>query len=105
MWDVRTNGQRREETIIWLEFPYGFERFPETKSVQSDEKRHGDMVLELLNEKEKGKGQIMKKLIAALLLISIGCWIGIHRRVIKAWLTGSEMPAMPANHPKVFCCK
>ena len=63
------------------------------------------MVLELLNEKEKGKGQIMKKLIAALLLISIGCWIGIHRRVIKAWLTGSEMPAMPANHPKVFCCK
>ena len=23
LWDVRTNGQRREETIVWLEFPYG----------------------------------------------------------------------------------
>ena len=37
------------------------ERFPETKSVQSDEKRHGDMVLALVNEKEKGKGQNHEK--------------------------------------------
>ena len=43
----------------------------------------------------------MKKLIYALLLLSIGFFIGIHRNVIKAWITGSEMPEAPANHPKV----
>lgn len=40
----------------------------------------------------------MKKLIKVLLLISLGCWIGIHRNVIKALLTGAEMPEAPASH-------
>ena len=40
----------------------------------------------------------MKKLIKVLLLIAPGYWIGIHRNVIKAWLTGSEMPEAPASH-------
>ena len=40
----------------------------------------------------------MKKLIKVLLLLSLGCWIGIHRNVIKAWLTGAEMPEAPASH-------
>ena len=40
----------------------------------------------------------MKKLIYAMVLISLGFWIGIHRRVIKAWMIGSEMPEAPASH-------
>ncbi len=40
----------------------------------------------------------MKKLIYALILFCLGCWAGIHRNVIKAWLTGSEMPKAPASH-------
>lgn len=71
------------------------EKYPEVKSVQADEKRHGDIVLELLEER---KEHWMKKLIKALLLISLGCWIGIHRNVIKAWITGTEMPEAPESH-------
>ena len=52
-------------------------------------------VMELLKRKEEWK---MKKLIKALLLIALGCWIGIHRNVIKAWLTGAKMPEAPASH-------
>lgn len=44
----------------------------------------------------------MKKLICALFLISLGCFIGIHRRLIIAALTGAELPGMPADHPNVF---
>ena len=40
----------------------------------------------------------MNLLIYAMILIFLGCWIGIHRRVIKAWMTGSEMPEAPASH-------
>ena len=40
----------------------------------------------------------MKKFLAAVVLIALGCWIGIHRNVILAWLTGSEMPEAPASH-------
>ena len=49
----------------------------------------------LQERKEESK---MKKLIKVLLLISFGCWIGIHRNVIKAFLTGSEMPTALASH-------
>ena len=73
------------------------ERFPEVASVQADEKRHGDIVMGLLEKESK-----VKKLIYALLVISLGCFIGIHRRVIKAWLTESEMPEAPEWHSK-FC--
>ena len=73
------------------------DRFPEVAGVQADEKRHGDTVMGLLEKESK-----VKKLIYALLLISLGCFIGIHRRVIKAWLTGSEMPEAPEWHTQ-FC--
>ena len=49
----------------------------------------------LLERKEESK---MKKLVKALFLNSLGCWIGIHRNVIKAWITGSEIPEAPASH-------
>ena len=41
---------------------------------------------------------MMKKLIKIMFLISLGCWIGIHRNVIKAWITGSDMPEAPVSH-------
>ena len=73
------------------------DRFPEVAGVQADEKRHGDTVMGLLEKESK-----VKKLIYALLLISLGCFIGIHRRVIKAWVTGSKMSEAPEWHTQ-FC--
>ena len=72
-------------------------RFPEVAGVQADEKRHGDTVMGLLEKESK-----VKKLIYALLLILLGCFIGIHRRVIKAWVTGSKMSEAPEWHTQ-FC--
>lgn len=73
------------------------ERFPGVKSVMADEKRHGDAVMGLLGKEE---GSSMKKVFYAVFLVSIGCWIGIHRNVIKSWITGSDMPQMPEWHKK-----
>ena len=39
-----------------------------------------------------------KKLIRSLILMSIGCMIGIHRKAIMAYITGSEMPKAPVWH-------
>jgi len=57
------------------------------------EYRHKDLDME--KELEE---LMMKKLITVLFLISLGCWIGIHRNVIKAWITGSDMPEAPVSH-------
>ena len=49
----------------------------------------------------------MKKAIKTIIIIALiltVAWAIIHRRVIKAWLTGSEMPKAPDWHPK-FCSK
>ena len=36
--------------------------------------------------------------------VCCGLWLIIHRRVIAACLTGSEMPEAPAWHKKCFAC-
>lgn len=42
------------------------------------------------------------KIIVIIELILTGVFLIIHRRVIKAWITGSEMPKPPKWHPN-FC--
>ena len=34
------------------------------------------------------------------IIFSIGVMVGIHRRVILAWIKGEELPEMPEGH----CC-
>ncbi len=36
--------------------------------------------------------------------VCCGLWLIVHRRVIAACLTGSEMPEAPAWHQKCFAC-
>jgi len=42
------------------------------------------------------------KIIVVVELVLTGVFLIVHRRVIKAWITGSEMPAVPKWHPN-FC--
>ena len=39
------------------------------------------------------------------LAVCCGAWLIIHRRVVAAWLTGSEMPEAPEWHKKFCPCK
>ncbi len=40
------------------------------------------------------------------MVILLGVWAFIHRRVIAAWWTGSPMPEPPEWHKKLFpCCR
>ena len=36
--------------------------------------------------------------------VMCGVFMIIHRRVIAACLTGTQMPEMPEWHKKLFCC-
>ena len=57
-------------------------------------------------KKEKKKKPVccfLRGVIRTSLILLAGIWIGIHRRVIKSWLTGSRMPRMPKDHPHIPC--
>ena len=48
------------------------------------------------NKKKRGKGFF--RLILILLIFSLGVFVGIHRRVILAWIKGEDGPEPPEGH-------
>ena len=57
-------------------------------------------------EKRQGRKKVRKVALyctVAAGLVCTGFMIGVHRKVIKAYLTGGPMPELPEGHPR-FCC-
>ena len=63
-------------------------------------------VIEALSSRKKNRRQRRRRKILFSMAVGgafcTGFMVGIHRKVIKAYLTGSEMPELPAGHPR-FC--
>ena len=49
-------------------------------------------------KRQKLARKICRKIFFACFLFSLGICVGIHRRVIKALITGGELPEMPEGH-------
>ena len=53
--------------------------------------------------KRRARRRVIGTVCLALFCLTLGIFIGIHRRVIAALLTGEPMPATPEGHPDL--CK
>ena len=57
--------------------------------------------MRMANEKKTKKRSTWPvRFIIVLIIFSIGVMVGIHRRVILAWIKGEALPEMPEGH----CC-
>ena len=49
--------------------------------------------------KRRARRRAVKIVCGILFAFAAGVFVGIHHRVIRAWLRGEPLPELPENHP------
>ena len=56
-------------------------------------------------QKENKKCKCRGRFLMLIIIFLAGIWVGIHRKVLLAWLKGEEIPTPPDNHCWHTFCK
>ena len=74
------------------------------RAVRKAELKAGKKIVKMKVERKAKRTarKVVRVFLWTAFVFCLGAFAGIHRRVIRAYLTGSKMPKMPAHHPHVF---